>query len=418
MEKEISPLSMMQALVQKGSDFFGLSFGLITVIFAIRLIIDTSYRMAYPFVPQISEGLNLSISAFSLILSIRASSGLLGPIFGTLADRHGRRTVMTSALIFQSIGMAGTALSTGWWSLVPLFFVGLTGMAFFPAQQAYVSDQVPFEKRGRTLAFIETSFAISGILLLPLIGWMFDAWGWQMPFWILSGLSLFGAVVLWMQLPKSETRTQTNIQGNLVGILFRRKGVQAAMGVAFLLFIAVSIFMTFWGIWLSQEFGLDAVGLGLTATIISVGELTGSISSGLFIDRIGKRRGVIAGLFLGGVLFLLIPIIGRTLISIQAALVATIIMLEFTIVSLFSLYGEQAPEARATVFSLTALGTAAGFAVGPTLAANLWVWKGAYPIAVVGAICIFAAGTLVWRFLFEDGSGGEKRGYEISPDEF
>ena len=89
--------------------------------------------------------------------------------------------------------------------------------------------------------------------------------------------------------------------------------------------------------------------------------------------------------------------------TIRIGLVATIIALEFSIVSLFPLYGEQAPEARATVFSLAALGTSIGFVIGPPLATNLWVWNGVVPITVVGALCTIVAFSVVWRFLFEDG---------------
>jgi predicted MFS family arabinose efflux permease len=390
---------------QKASNFFGLSIGLFATIFVIRLLFDTSFRMVYPFIPQISEGLQLSIGAFSWILSIRASSGLLGPFIGTLADRFGRRKIMTAAFIALSAGMAGVALSSGWWSLPALFTVGLAATAFFPAQQAYISDQVPFERRGRALGFIETSFAFSGIFLLPLVGWIFDTWGWQVPFWILSGLSLIGAVLIWHRLPKTEIRANAGVLVNPSRVIYKRKGVLASLGVALTLFISVSMFMTFWGIWLSQDFNFGALELGLTATIIGIGELTGSLLSGSFIDRIGVRRGVLGGLFITGIFFLLIPILGKTPITIRSILAVTTILMEFSIVSLFPLYGEQAPEARATVFSLAALGTAIGFAIGPPLVASLWRWKGVHPITMVAAICTFAAFIIVWRFLFEDGHG-------------
>jgi predicted MFS family arabinose efflux permease len=146
--------------------------------------------------------------------------------------------------------------------------------------------------------------------------------------------------------------------------------------------------------------------LGLTSIIIGFGELSGSVSSGLFIDRIGKRRGALIGMFISGVLFLQIPWIGKSPFTIRAALLATMVFLEFTIVSLFPLYSEQVPEARATEFSLIAFGTSVGFVIGPSLATFLWSWKGVFPVTLVGALCVFLAGILVWWFLFEDGGSG------------
>ncbi|MCJ7701222.1 MAG: MFS transporter, partial [Anaerolineales bacterium] len=117
---------------QAAAQFFGLSLTLASSLLAIRLVLDTSFRMAYPFIPQISEGLNLSISAFSWLLSVRASAGLFGPVIGSFADRHGRRAVMAAALILLSLGLAGTAVSTGWWSLGPMVIMGLAVNAFVP----------------------------------------------------------------------------------------------------------------------------------------------------------------------------------------------------------------------------------------------------------------------------------------------
>ncbi|OQY27401.1 MAG: hypothetical protein B6I38_10150, partial [Anaerolineaceae bacterium 4572_5.1] len=50
------------------TNFFGLGLGLISSLFSVRLIVDTSFRMLYPFVPQISAGLQTSITVFGWLL--------------------------------------------------------------------------------------------------------------------------------------------------------------------------------------------------------------------------------------------------------------------------------------------------------------------------------------------------------------
>lgn len=277
------------------TNFFGLGLGLISSLFVIRLIVDTSFRMLYPFVPQISEGLQVSISVFGWLLMIRSASAFFSPAIGTLADRYGRRKIMSFALLSQVVGMAGITLVTGWWAVLPIFFCGLAVNAYLPAQQAYISDLAPYERRGRALASIDIAFAISGMIMMPIVGWLISVYGWRTPFLGLSALSVIASVLTWKYLPETEERTKGD--GTQIGMsqLLRQRNVQASLGVAILLFIGVGIFMTFWSIWLSADFGFDALDLGLMSTQIGVAELFGAILAGLIIDRLGKQRGSLLG---------------------------------------------------------------------------------------------------------------------------
>ncbi|MBT3389319.1 MAG: MFS transporter [Chloroflexi bacterium] len=381
--------------------YTGLSISMISLIFVIRLVVDTSFRMAYPFIPQISAGLNLSVASFGWLLTIRSTSGLLGPAIGRLADRIGRRNIMGAALLIQFVGMAGMALAKGWWGALPMFLVGVATNAFLPSQQAYISDQVPYERRGRALASVDIAFAISGIVVMPAIGWMMNIWGWRIPFAVLSVLSLIAAVLIWRKLPASETRTRSMAEPQRMGALLRQPNVLASAVVSMLLFAGVGIFMTFWSIWLSADYELDALGLGLTANRIGFAELAGAILTGLFIDRVGKRRGSLISLAIGAIFFGLLPGFSLTLSSSRIMLLLTVLWVEMSIVSLFPLYAEQAPDARATIFSLVALGNAVGLGLGPPLTAALWQWRGLSAVTTVGAISMLLAFGGVWLFLHD-----------------
>jgi len=387
-------------LAERAANFFGLSVGLISLVFIIRLVVDTSFRMAYPFIPQISVGLQLSITAFSWLLMLRSITGLLGPLMGVLADRYGRRKIMTLGLFSLFLGMAGMALSTGWWSAFPMILVGFGVNSFIPAQQAYISDLAPYERRGRALASVDIAFAISGVAVMPLVGWVMETWGWRVPFMILGGLSALASFVIWTMLPAVGERGLGDITPSFgIWQVFRRRNVMAAVTVSMLFFVAVGIFMTFWSIWLSADYGFGAVALGLMATSIGAAELTGAILSGLFIDRIGKRRGSLIGIALAAVVIALIPLTEGSLLWIRIVLVASGVLVEFCIVSLFPLYGEQAPDARATVFSLVALGNGIGLGIAPPLTAALWNWLGLSAVTTVGVVSLVLSFIGVWAFL-------------------
>jgi predicted MFS family arabinose efflux permease len=236
---------------------------------------------------------------------------------------------------------------------------------------------------------------------LYLFGWLIELFGWRTPFFLLGVLSLAGAALIWFQLPAVEHRSRTGLSWRLVWEVCRRPNVLAAIGVALLLFVAVSAFITVWSIWLSADFELDARALGLVAAGVGLAELTGSILSSLFIDRLGKRRGSQIGLGLMALAFLLLPLTQITLASAVSGLILLGLMIEFTVVSLLPLYSEQVPEARATVFSLVATGSSIGIALGSPIAASLWERSGLWAVCVVAAVCLLSTLGLATRFLRE-----------------
>lgn len=389
-------------LVDRVVNFFGLSLGLISMIFIIRLVLDASFRMVYPFIPQISSGLKLSITAFSWLLTVRSLSGIVSPLMGMLADRYGRRKVMAFGLVSQCAGTMGIAISTGWWALLPMTLVGIAMNSFLPAQQAYISDLAPFERRGRALASVDIAFAFSGMAMMPLVGWVINTWGWRMPFLILGPLSMISALVIWFRLPATDERNINDKQSSHgIWHVFKRSNVFFAVLVAVFFFVAVGIFMTFWSIWLSADYGLDALALGLIATSIGAAELSGATLSGLVIDQLGKKRGSLIGIALAIIVFLLIPLIQDSLNWIRVILVIAGLLVEFCIISLFPLYGEQAPDARATVFSLVALGNTIGLGIGPPITTALWNWRGLSAVTTVATFSLIVSFVLVWKFLLD-----------------
>jgi YNFM family putative membrane transporter len=317
------------------------------------------------------------------------------------ADRIGRRKVMTAGLLFQAVGVLGLTVTSGWWVVLPMIFYGISLSAFTPAEQAYISDQATPHKRGRALGAIEFGWATDGIVALPIVGWMIDAFGWRSPLVVLGFFSLFFAVVIWLFMPKVEAHTHTHLSAGELWQVFVRPNVLATVMVGMLLFTGVGIFATVWGIWLTTDFGLTAATLGLIATGIGIAELAGSGSSSLFIDRIGTRRGSLFGLISAALIFLALPITQISLPLAIGGLVIFSLFLEFTIVSLMPLYSEQAPESRAMVFSLVAFGASIGSAISSPLTALLWENYGLAAVSVAGAASLFVAAGLVWRLLTE-----------------
>ncbi len=90
-----------------------------------------------------------------------------------------------------------------------MLLISLSTTAYLTVQKAYISDQVCYERSGRALAAVDTSFSSAGIIGLPIVGWMLKVFGWQVPIFSLAILSLIAALVIGIRLPKTQTRTET-----------------------------------------------------------------------------------------------------------------------------------------------------------------------------------------------------------------
>jgi predicted MFS family arabinose efflux permease len=282
-----------------------------------------------------------------------------------------------------------------------MLLISLTTTAYLPVQKAYVSDQVCYERRGRALAAVDASFSTAAIVGLPVVGWMIEAWGWQSPTYLFSALCFVSALVIRLRLPKTQSRTPAISIQPKRWKLFLQPRIVASVAVAALLLFVFILFMVFWALWLSQEFGFGPIEIGMMGTYIGIAEFTGLILAMLFIDQIGKRRGSLIGLLGSSALFIMIPFFQNKAIMLQILFVITALVLEFAVTAAIPLFAEQAPQARATVFSLVAFGNTIGIGFGPPVTTYLWTNVGVTAIYLVGAISSILALLLVWKFLYD-----------------
>ena len=91
-------------------------------------------------------------------------------------------------------------------ALIAVVLLGMADSMLLPILQAYVSEQSPPNLRGRSLVTIEYSWAISGIIMIPIVGWLITVDSWQTPFRLLAIASFLGVAVLWFFLPRDLPR--------------------------------------------------------------------------------------------------------------------------------------------------------------------------------------------------------------------
>jgi MFS transporter, DHA1 family, inner membrane transport protein len=375
----------------------------LAVVMAGRLIVNLQFRMIYPFLPAICRGLGVSLQTGSLLVTARSVVGLTSPWYGRLSDRYGRKALMLAGLLAIVVG-AGlvAAWPTLGVALAAFVILGLARASFDPAAQAMISDMVPYAQRGRALGLIEMPWSASWLIGVPVAGWVIARAGWQAMFFLVAGLGAIG-LLLTLRTPSSATdgrKSAEPLRPNKIAtaapIRFTWPLV-ALLVISALIGLASANFFIISGAWLESRFGLAVDALGLVFGITGIAELAAELLSAGILDRVGKMRGLLAGLGLNALAFILLPHLSGSLALALVGLSFLILTSEFSIVSVLSPLSELAPAVRGTVMALNSGLLSGGVLLASLIGPQLWTHGGLALVTAFSAAAICCAGLLLWR---------------------
>ena len=122
-------------------------------------------------------------------------SAVVAPMWGSLADRKGRKLMLLRASLGMAVVMLLQGFATNVWQLFILrTLMGLTS-GYIPNAMALVASQVPRDKSGWALGTLSTG-QISGVILGPLLGgFMADHVGLRVVFFMTAGMLFISFLV-------------------------------------------------------------------------------------------------------------------------------------------------------------------------------------------------------------------------------
>ena len=283
---------------------------LITLAIGVRLIVDTGVRMLYPFLPVISRGLGISLVAGGSLMTIRTAVGLIAPWGGVAIDRFGVKRVILAGMAAQAVGAWWFGQAHGWLSAIgPVILLGIPMAVVVPGIQVLVSDLVPYERRGRVMGAVEFSWAATNLFVIPIVGLVIRYWGWQSPFFYLTCITAVSMAATWQWFPDHRHPYQwqkRQLRAYCSQLLNNHSALAVVLSGGFL-FIGTETFFVTYAAWLEGQFGLGPERIGLVVGILGLTEWAGSGFSSAFIDRIGKRRGVLMGFALSSIVLMILP---------------------------------------------------------------------------------------------------------------
>lgn len=186
----------------------------IVSITSIPLIMTLGNSMLIPVLPKLEDKVGItSFQSSMIITSYSVAAIFLIPVAGYLSDRFGRKMVILPSLILALIG--GLIAGYASWKvddpytmiIVGRIIQGIGAAGAMPIVLPLVGDlyQDNDEKISSTLGIIETSNTF-GKVLSPILGSIFAAILWFLPFFSISALSLISIVLIFffVKVPKKN----------------------------------------------------------------------------------------------------------------------------------------------------------------------------------------------------------------------
>ena len=347
---------------------------------------------------------------------------LMVGFWGALSDRVGRRPVMAMGYLIMAVALFFHPRAGSYEALLAARLAFAVGAAAFSVMLVtLIADYVADRSRGKAtgmMGFFNGVGALVTVLLLLRLPKMFQDAG-QTPeaaglstYWIVAGLTLATAAIMWFGLNKREAlhqeRRPSLLKQARQGLLAARdRGIALAYGASFVARGNLAIVGTFFTLWLANhgtlELGMSrADAMARAGMVIAIAQTAALLSAplfGLLADRIHRVSALnytllLAFLGYGGTWLVENPFgPGMVLCAILIGLSEV-----GCIVTSSVLIAQQSPQRiRGAVIGVFNLTGAVGILVASKVGGILFdVWREAAPFILFG---LFAALVLIWGLL-------------------
>jgi predicted MFS family arabinose efflux permease len=159
----------------------------VAILAFLQFTVVLDFMILSPLGAQLMPGLRISPAQFGMVVSTYAfSAGAAGFLAAGFADRFDRKKLL---MLFYAGFLAGTLLC-GFASNYPLLVfarlvTGLFAGVVSSASMAIITDVFPLQMRGRVMGVIQTAFAASSVLGIPIGLLLSNHWGWNAPFFMI-----------------------------------------------------------------------------------------------------------------------------------------------------------------------------------------------------------------------------------------
>ena len=391
------------------------------------------FSFVTPFLPLYIQHLGIhgttSVTLWAAIMSglVAVGQAASQPIWGALADRHGRKIMLVRAAFSGAVFVGLMGLVGNIEELLILRFLAGVFTGTVAAAQALVASQTPKQRLGFVLGVMQTAI-FSGNSMGPLLGGLTADWlGFRPTFGIAGGFLLSCAVLVFFfvhekrpeRIPKNE---RPSLRSGMKEILMIG-GIPPMIASIFAVQFAVTQVYPILPQFVQELQGKGGHVAAVTGLILAGAGVAGAISAtctGWFSDRIGHKRVLVIAA--GAAACVSIP---QTFVEATWQLGLLRVFDGLCLGGMLPasgaiLAGLVPQERRGTAYGLSSAAVSLGFGAGPLTSAGIVAVGGIRPVFLSAAFLL--AVVSVWVAWMAPGRirrvpqrSRRSRGAELSP---
>jgi predicted MFS family arabinose efflux permease len=291
----------------------------------LQFTIILDFMIISPLGALLLRDLHIQTSAFGLVVSVYAfSAAFSGLLAAGFADRFDRKKML---LVFY-VGFTGGTLLCG---LAPTYrfllfariVTGVFGGVIGSISMAIIADLFPFNMRGRVMGVVQTSFAASQVLGLPIGFYLANHLGWHAPFLMIVGLTVVAGVLIAVKLRPITGHLALQHDGNPFVHLFRTVS-EARYIKAFLTTMLLAtggfMLMPFGSTFTIHNIGISGDAVSVIYLVTGLVTFVAGPFVGRLSDRWGKYKLFVVGSTLTAITVVVYTHLGRTPLPIVIAI--------------------------------------------------------------------------------------------------
>jgi len=311
--------------MQESEKVSGASYAFLGFLTFLNLMNFVDRQLLASFSNFIVPDLGLTNTEFGLLtglvfLTFYSTAGLF---MGYLADTMNRTRLIAVGLALWSFLTALSGAAKGFTSLaIPRMFIGVGESIMTPTSMSLLADRFPASKLGLASGIYYMGVPMGVGTSLLIVGYLGPAIGWRNCFYLLGGIGLFLAVIMWFmrETPRRHLVPDTDSSSAVARLTFKemmRELVSALRdspalvmtilgGVCFHFILGAA---TFDQLWYVQERGFDRAEIAqITGWIGICAGMAGNLFGGMGGDWFLRKTGIGRPMFLVGILVILAPI--------------------------------------------------------------------------------------------------------------
>jgi DHA1 family inner membrane transport protein len=317
---------------------------------------------------------------------------LAAPISTALTGRTSRQNALAGGLVLFAVASAAGALAPNLFILKASRILAAVGAGIFnPAAAAVVASTAAHERRGRALAILFSGTTVAQVFGVPVGSWCGYAFGFSATLWVVSGLAVFAAVIVWVSIPAKLDFKPTSLE-TLAHTLLMPHLVLAALYSTTLMAATYAVY-TYIGPLIESRYGFGRDGVTFYLVLMGIVAIPSNFLGGHLADRLGTSRTLMA---LNALQIFMLPIVAWA----QIGPVAMAIAISIWGMSAWAYMTPQqsrlvglAPDYPGIMMSLNTSAIFIGVAIGSALGGAALA-RGNWGL-VAGLSCILAVGALV-----------------------